>query len=453
GGEGKIFKTTNSGLSWVMQSSNTTADLKSVCFVTSNTGWVVGNGIVLKTSNSGNILLQRLYSSQEINSVAVNDNGYIFIANGLDILRSMDGGLNWSSIKSNMPKQIISFQDLYIANNIVFVASEKDGIFYSPDNGNSWDTVLMSDDRYYEDIKRDVSCIYVDRYNNFYVGCVFGLYVKQNGKRYFDHLMDFPIIFIQPSNMDYVYCGGSQGRGLLRVSTLTFKSDNYTFDLSTNIDVFERTITGYAEKFSGYKMISTAYSLYFLLNEFGSFPSWIKIGRAVKGLVNTKGYDIYSIGEVSSRVYGTVQKRMDDNWRNYWSDLTGDIAASKLFFDDKGFMYVCSKNGLYRTPNSVVTEVKNNESNKLPARYQLKQNYPNPFNPVTTINYSLPKSGVVSLKIYDILGREIKTLVNEEKSVGNYSIKFDGSNLSNGVYFYRIQTGDFSQTKKLILLK
>jgi hypothetical protein len=90
--------------------------------------------------------------------------------------------------------------------------------------------------------------------------------------------------------------------------------------------------------------------------------------------------------------------------------------------------------------------------------YRLEQNYPNPFNPVTTIKYSIPSGsnhemGIVSLKIYDLLGREIATLVNENKAPGIYEIQFDGSNLSSGVYFYRLEHGRNSQVKKLILLK
>ena len=90
---------------------------------------------------------------------------------------------------------------------------------------------------------------------------------------------------------------------------------------------------------------------------------------------------------------------------------------------------------------------------KLPESFELKQNYPNPFNPVTTINYSIPSNGNVELKIYDILGREVATLVNETKAPGNYEVNFNAANLASGVYFYQLRAGDFIQTKKMILLK
>jgi hypothetical protein len=89
----------------------------------------------------------------------------------------------------------------------------------------------------------------------------------------------------------------------------------------------------------------------------------------------------------------------------------------------------------------------------IPIVYKLFQNYPNPFNPTTTIKYSIPQSGLVTLKVYDLLGKEVITLVKEEKTAGIYESVFDASHLSSGVYFYKLQSGNFIQSKKLILLK
>jgi hypothetical protein len=88
-----------------------------------------------------------------------------------------------------------------------------------------------------------------------------------------------------------------------------------------------------------------------------------------------------------------------------------------------------------------------------PYKYQLSQNYPNPFNPETNIRYEIPKNGFVKLIVYNILGREVETLVNENQSAGAYEVSFDGSNLSSGPYFYKLQAGDFSETKKMLLIK
>lgn len=85
--------------------------------------------------------------------------------------------------------------------------------------------------------------------------------------------------------------------------------------------------------------------------------------------------------------------------------------------------------------------------------FQLFQNYPNPFNPNTTIRYEIPERSFVTIKVYNVLGKEIATLVNEEKPNGNYEVNFKANGLASGIYYYRITAGDFSQTKKMILLK
>jgi hypothetical protein len=88
-----------------------------------------------------------------------------------------------------------------------------------------------------------------------------------------------------------------------------------------------------------------------------------------------------------------------------------------------------------------------------PVTYSLDQNYPNPFNPSTVISYQLPVSGLVSLKVYDVLGNEVITLVNQEKPVGNYEVNFNASSLASGIYYYQLRAGSFVQTKKMLYLK
>ena len=87
------------------------------------------------------------------------------------------------------------------------------------------------------------------------------------------------------------------------------------------------------------------------------------------------------------------------------------------------------------------------------TNYALFDNYPNPFNPSTTIKYQLPEAGFVTLRVYDILGNEVKSLVSEQKPAGTYEVSFDASSLSSGVYIYKIQAGNFINSKKMILLK
>ncbi|MEJ2618423.1 MAG: M1 family aminopeptidase, partial [Ignavibacteriaceae bacterium] len=98
----------------------------------------------------------------------------------------------------------------------------------------------------------------------------------------------------------------------------------------------------------------------------------------------------------------------------------------------------------------IITDVRDE---KIPNQYKLEQNYPNPFNPKTTIRYSIPVNSFVTIKVYDVLGKEIRILLNERKSPGGYSINFNSDNLPSGVYFYSMQAGSFTSTKKFVLLK
>jgi hypothetical protein len=94
-----------------------------------------------------------------------------------------------------------------------------------------------------------------------------------------------------------------------------------------------------------------------------------------------------------------------------------------------------------------------NQSSLTAMDYSLAQNYPNPFNPSTNLEFEIPKQGFVSLKVYNSLGIEVAELVNEINPAGRYTAAFDGSNLSSGIYFYKLEAGDFSETKRMILLK
>ncbi len=126
--------------------------------------------------------------------------------------------------------------------------------------------------------------------------------------------------------------------------------------------------------------------------------------------------------------------------------------------------YVCVHNGdLYITDNGsqsirkisniLATDIEAGSEKNFPTQFSLSQNFPNPFNPSTTIEYGIPVKGNVSLKIFNLLGKEIATLVNEEKNAGTHSVKFDAANLPSGIYFSQLRVGNFTETRKMILLK
>ena len=162
--------------------------------------------------------------------------------------------------------------------------------------------------------------------------------------------------------------------------------------------------------------------------------------------------------------YEGVSARLDKFFVviNYGKNITGaanllleieslDITDEELIIRKEFANYLL--NGTGNLNKGTASANNSTNDNGLPKEFALFDNYPNPFNPTTTIEYAIPKASFVVLKIYDIIGEEVASLVNEQKPGGNYSVKFDASNLSSGIYFYRITSGNFMATKKLILLK
>ena len=187
------------------------------------------------------------------------------------------------------------------------------------------------------------------------------------------------------------------------------------------------------------------------------------------------GYDVIQVADKGFVVTGYTQS-YGAGGKDLWvirTDSLGDSLWTRTYGgakDDEGYSIIQTDDGDYLIAGNTksygegsydiwllmlsenpITVIEN--SINLPDRFQLEQNHPNPFNPSTTIEYSLPKSGDVSLNVYNIIGQEVIRLVNENQQVGNHHIKWDASNVASGVYIYRLQAGEFVQTKKMVLLK
>lgn len=118
------------------------------------------------------------------------------------------------------------------------------------------------------------------------------------------------------------------------------------------------------------------------------------------------------------------------------------------FIDYGNYLFITTTIGVYRY--TLINDVQDEEKS---IAYSLAQNFPNPFNPITTINYSIAKEGNVKLSIYNVIGSKVATIVDEYKPAGSYSVQFNGVNLASGIYLYRLESGDFNEARKLILLK
>jgi hypothetical protein len=172
-------------------------------------------------------------------------------------------------------------------------------------------------------------------------------------------------------------------------------------------------------------------------------------------------YDLFFISPDSGVVVGKPGiVRFTADGGNTWeedpavTDLLGGRSIKKIIaMDDvSGRVIGDSLNIIFTTDSSVLSAV--DEDGNHIHNYSLSNNYPNPFNPSTIFEYNLPHFGFVTLKVYDMLGREIATLVNEEKPAGSYKLEFNAEDLASGIYYYQIKVGnEFVETRKMILMK
>jgi photosystem II stability/assembly factor-like uncharacterized protein len=179
-------------------------------------------------------------------------------------------------------------------------------------------------------------------------------------------------------------------------------------------------------------------------------PSYPRDAAAIPGT-----HTVYLCGEI----YGLgnnegILKSTDDG--SSWVEQpisSGPPLHAISFIDENIGVAVGDAGVIFATRNGGVTPVEVARDGELPTRMELEQNYPNPFNPSTTIRYELPHASRVSLKVYNTLGQEVATLVNETKPAGVFTVQFDAGRLASGVYFYRLQAETFVETKKLVVLR
>jgi len=189
-------------------------------------------------------------------------------------------------------------------------------------------------------------------------------------------------------------------------------------------------------------------------DENGNMVGWIKhaatgsLNMAIILANNYNGEKTLFIGPVLSFYdYTTTnfQRLNDDEWQKiYTQSLINQPDFSNIFMTDK-------KGEKKPFGPTILTNI--NIEKPKPESYLLIKNYPNPFNPITKIEYSLPENSFVEIKIYDIFGREVETLINKKQTMGMYSLQWQPKNITSGIYFYRIKAGRYSETKKMVYIK
>ncbi len=254
------------------------------------------------------------------------------------------------------------------------------------------------------------------------------------------------------------YYGQGLGYSQVEVVGDTLMSNGETYFIIVNVNLKYQRIDS-----NRYVMV---YNEYADNNEFINFDLHANKGDILFTLEESNyGYGVYETGrdndnlinlnlawkEYRETYLDTSVTPPDTIWNEtvdaYWPRITKGLGVTSYAYD-LTTLVGANINGI-----GYGTLVGIKDPPKIPSNNELYQNYPNPFNPSTTIKYSIYKNGFVKLKVYDMLGNEVATLVNEIKAEGNYNIVFNASSLISGIYFYRLQSGNFSKTKKLLLVK
>jgi ligand-binding sensor domain-containing protein len=363
-----------------------------------------GVGGLFRSTNNGNIwtAVTGSIASKNILSIGQHPIGTLFALGGdtqtyiVTVFMSTDDGLQWADIPTGF--ELFATQCISISHSGTILVGGADTLYRLTDVGSSW-TILPQETIFYGSINT--------------------------------------IIF---DSNDIVFAGGVYGACY---STNSGESWAVLGALRLEYFISSLAITKTNEIVAG-----TYYHGVHKLNGFSSF--WTPIGLTGKSslsmITNEKG-DVFL-----GRSNGDVLKYMGDtNWVSIGTGIPSTYVWC-LALDSLDYMYAGTENGLVYRSNNTVTEVFNNFPNEL-KYFSLQQNYPNPFNPVTTIVYKIPQTQFVTLKVYDILGREVATLVNEEKPAGSYEMQFTANGLTSGIYFYHLKTVNYSETKKMIFLK
>jgi photosystem II stability/assembly factor-like uncharacterized protein len=407
---------------WVRQQSPTTKNLKNVFFINNSTGWISGDsGFIARTNDSGNSWtiqntniindIQSFYFINERLGWAVAWEVFPDSASflGTKILKTTNGGDDWISYM--YPEENRFMKTVYFIDSAKgFLAGAPLSIFFTTDAGMRWssadtDTSLIIGFPV-ENLK------FIDSQTGYACGgfrdLAGSMWVSTNG----GFNWKASVVGPEPLNDLYIFNGSKAiaAGGDFEYGSSTVKTSNQglswlydtlgTFGVASGVD-FRTTYEG-----------------------------WITLGIAQKF---------------------SYTKDTGNSWTSIFTP--DSMPVFDVDFTDSLHGWAVGYSGCILKYNPSLVNVYNNYENIIPVNFILFQNYPNPFNPATLINYVLRSDEFVSLKVFDITGKEIATLVNSFQKTGNYTFRFSGENNPSGVYYYQLKTSESSQVRKMVLLK
>lgn len=392
---------------------------------------------VFRSTNSGE-------SFEHIGLPISKVNNIVFSGDSLIIASTPSGIQKYNRVTrkwSNLGLQNVEAISI-TPSNYLYAATFDEGLYKSINLGNTWSLTNLTQDS----LMSAYNLLAIND-DTIFTATEFNLRRSFNGGETWDVLSVSPDFFRRGLNFN------TNSNTLFATG---YKEPNYILYASSNFgDNFDSVMVGFnivetngLYSFANYITLADANSLGGIFISSDNGQSWSKLiyNKNMRSIYIGKEGTLLA-GALDSIYYSnnygisltSISYQLKD--MNYVTEITTDI-NNIIFFGT----YI---EGLYEI--DLITGI--DDEINLINKYYLSQSYPNPFNPITKIKFSIPQSEVIQIKIYDVLGKEIQTLLNEYKTTGSYEVDFDASSLSSGIYFYRMISGSYSETKKMILLR
>ncbi len=516
GNGGILFKTINAGINWIQINTVVTEDLWDIRFKDSVTGFItVGgtlvevSGKILKTTNSGNNWESiPIANTQNYRGIAVNNNNIISVGYWGTTIKSTDNGANWNDLSNSMIKN--NYNDIYVIDSLrSIVVGDSSKILTTNNAGNTWVSQYLGGNYrlnsiffinsntgyiagghsvYYPPfITYYYSKIYKSTNGGLSWSLIYGLNNESSelkSVKFINNSTGFCIgnngILVKTTNSGVNWV--TQNLGLnYSFNSICFTNANIGYIAGNNGIIFKSTDLGnsWFQLISG--TTSSLSSIMFPSENVGFASSSNKVLKTTDNGLNWNSYDVnvpyefaiksisflnidvgYAVG-VSFPDYGRAGDLVKttnggQNWlrmsifSGYPSYQRRGLNSVHFLNDNYGYI-VGEISTILTTSNGGNIIGIQLASSHIPQTFALPQNYPNPFNPVTKIKFDIPNQSVAKIIIYDLLGREVATLVNEQLKPGTYEVDWDGTGFASGVYFYSLVTNDFVETKRMVLIK
>jgi photosystem II stability/assembly factor-like uncharacterized protein len=395
-----VYKSTDYGESWfAVNKGLTAANTYDIHFDSEGTlysaSW--GLGLSRSTDNGENWeVINNGVSNVYFYSIISDNIGNMFAGSERGLFRSTDKGNTWGWISS-----IFAYRLNKDIEGRIYALNFNGGIYRTSDGGNLW--VRIDNGFTYSQTR----ALTVDIEGRIYAGTFGGMiYVSE------DDGVSWRKLYQSSSSNQYMF-----------ISRIAIADNGYIFATSNEEGVLRSTDNG---------------------------ENWQKMNHGL-GWLNTGPLEVHK-----EKIYtATTEKKiyMSENYGEDWINVSDNmyLCAFRHILSYDNNLYLATDESVWKSNPDSLTSVTEDEIK--PKDYFLSQNYPNPFNPSTTIKYSLPQTGRVTLSIYDLIGREVIKLINEEKPAGEYETQWNASSHPSGVYFMRMQAGEFGETRKIVLVK